>query len=166
METFDNLHKRNARYPGDYKALADKYDKLLANDKPQWFDNGQCARLPQLLTDVGYTGRWQPGPRVVDLSYLLPGTVIANFSTVNGNSIFPNQHGWHAGLFDRFWRGAKLANGLPCEFSMFDQWKGPKSSKGAGRRGVAILTPEFIRAHPDFNTPSNRADDFYVVVVP
>lgn len=162
MGAFDNLHKRNARYLGDYEALADKYDKYLADNNAQWFDNGECARLPQVLTDVGYTGRWQPGPRVIDLEYLLPGTVIANFKTVNGKPVFPNQHGWHAALFDRFWRGAKLANGLPCEFSMFDQWK----SKGAGRRGVAILTPAFIKAHPDINTPSNRADDFYVVVVP
>lgn len=162
----DDLPKRNARYPGNFDALADKYDKLIADKKPQWIDNGQCARLPQVLTDVGYTGRWHPGPRVVDLDYLLPGTVIANFKMVNGIPKFPNESGWHAGLFDKFWQGARLANGLPCVFSMLDQWYGPKSKKPAGRRGVAILTPEFIQAQPDMNSPANRADDFYVVVVP
>jgi hypothetical protein len=166
MGFMENLPGRNARYPGNYEALADKYDKLIADNKPEWLDNGQCARLPQVLTDVGYTGRWQPGPRVVDLDYLLPGTVIANFKLVDGKPRFPNQHGWHAGLFDRFWHGAKMVNGLPCEFSMFDQWKGPNSQKPAGRRGVAILTAGFINSHPEYNTASNRADDFYVVVVP
>lgn len=166
MGAIDDLAKRNARYMGNFEELADKYDKLVLENKPEWFDNGQCARLPQVLTDVGYTGRWQPGPRVIDLDYLLPGTVIANFKIVNGKPKFPNEHGYHAALFDRFWRGAKMVNGLPCEFSMFDQWKGPGGSKGASRRGVAILSTEFRKANPRFDTPSNRADEFYVVVVP
>lgn len=161
----DDLPKRNARYAGNFEELADKYDKLLEQGKGEWFDNGECARLPQVLTDVGWTGRWQPGPRVIDLDYLLPGTVIANFKFVQGKPKFPNQHGWHAGLFDRFWRGAKMVNGMPCEFSMFDQWSGAKR-KAAGRRGVATLTPEFKNAHPEVDLPSNRADEFYVVVVP
>jgi hypothetical protein len=142
MGAIDDLVKRNARYMGDYEALADKYDKLLAENKPE------------------------PGPRVIDLDYLLPGTVIANFKMVNGKPKFPNEHGYHAALFDRFWRGAKLVNGLPCEFSMFDQWKGAGGAKGASRRGVGILSEEFRKANPRFDTPSNRADEFYVVVVP
>jgi hypothetical protein len=161
----DGLPKRNARYVGNFEELADRYDELLEQGKGEWIDNGECARLPQVLTDVGWTGRWQPGPRVVDLDYLLPGTVIANFKLVNGKPKFPNQHGWHAGLFDRFWRGAKMVNGMPCEFSMFDQWNGTRR-KAAGRRGVAMLTPEFKKAHPEVDVPSNRADEFYVVVVP
>ena len=165
MSFIDSLPKRNAIYPGDFDKLADKYDLLIKQGKGEWVDNGQCARLPQVLTNVGYTGRWTPGPRVIDFAYLDPGTVIANFKIVNGKPIFPNENGWHAGLFDRFWHGAKMEGGLPCVFSMFDQWVG-ESRKPAGRRGVSILTPDYKRAYPQKAVPSNMADEFYVVVVP
>jgi hypothetical protein len=168
MGVIDELPKRNVIYQGtfqglDFEALADKYDQLrLTNDGGYLGRNHECVALPQFLTDVGYTGRWQPGPRVIDLDFLLPGTVIANFKIVDGKPTFPNQHGWHAGLFDRFWRGARMVNGLPCKFSMFDQYDG----KPAGRRGVAILTPDWKKANPRFGTPSNDASEYHVVVVP
>lgn len=31
---------------------------------------------------------------------------------------------------EQVWHGARLVNGLPCEFSMFDQWKGQDGQKG------------------------------------
>lgn len=99
---------------------------------------------------------------MVDLEFVLPGTVIANFKLVNGKLKFPNKSGWHVGLFDRFLRGARMVNGLPCEFSMFDQYDG----KHAGRRGLAILTREWKKAHPAFATPSNDAGEYHVVAVP
>lgn len=165
MGIIDDLPKRYAIYPGDLDKLADKHDLLIEQNRGEWIDNGECARLPQVLTDVGYTGRWHRGPRVIDLAYLNPGTVIANFKIVDGNPKFPNENGWHAGLFDRFLHGAKLANGQPGTFSMFDQWKGA-APKPAGRRSVSILSPEYKKTHPRIAVPSNMADEFYVVVVP
>ena len=145
-------------YPGDLSALLDEADrKSLA-----LLDNGECARLPQMLTTVGWTGRWQRGPRVLDSPHLLPGTVIANFKLVDGKWKFPNEHGFHAGLFIRFAHKAIMSNGIPCEFVMFDQW----TTKRPGERGLGILSPAFRKANPLFATPSNSADEFYVVLVP
>jgi hypothetical protein len=164
----DDLPKRNVIYHRsheglDFEALVEKYNGLHLAGKGEYLGRDQeCAALPQFLTDVGYTGRWQPGPRVIDLAFLLPGTVIANFKTVNGKPKFPNKSGWHAALFERFLHGARMVNGLPCEFSMFDQFHG----KPAASRGVAILTPEWKSAHSMYATPSNDASEFYVVVVP
>lgn len=161
----DQLPKRNVIYQGDLEELKEKYKQLAKqpNGYP-YIDNGECARLPQVLTDVGYTGRWQPGPRVIDLKFLLPGTVIANFKFVNGKAKYPNEHGYHAGLFQRFEHGAVMVNGMPCAFSMIDQWVGKRG--GVGERGVAVLTPAFVKAHPTVATPANNAAEFYVVVVP
>ena len=167
MDTLD-LPKRNVIYQGTYRGLqfeelADKYHQLYLDGKGEYLGRDQeCPALPQFLTDVGYTGRWQPGPRVVDLAYLIPGTVIANFKIVDGRPKFPCESGWHVGLFGKFWRGATMTNGLPCEFSMFDQYHG----KPASWRGVAILTPEWKKAHPDKAKPANDAAEYYVVAVP
>ena len=168
MGAIDEFPKRNVIYQGtylglDYDALVERYDKLLLAGHGEYLGrNQECAALPQALTDVGYTGRWSPGPRVADLDFLIPGTVIANFKTIDGKPRFPNQSGWHVGLFDQFRRGAMMVNGLPCEFSMFDQFHG----KPAGLRGVAILTPEWKRVNSRYGTPSNDAAEFFVVVVP
>jgi hypothetical protein len=168
MGAIDDLPKRNSIYQGTFQGLhfdelADKFDKLRKDGDGEYIGrNHECAALPQFLTAVGYTGRWHPGPRVIDLDFLLPGTVIANFKLVDGRLKYPNQHGWHVGLFDKFWRGAMMVNGLPCEFSMFDQYAG----KPASRRGVAILTPEWKKAHPDKATPANDASEYFVVVTP
>jgi hypothetical protein len=168
MGALDELPKRNVIYQGTYQglgydALVEKYNGLFLAGPGEYLGRDhECAALPQVLTDVGYTGRCSPGPRVIDLDFLIPGTVIANFKTVGGKPKFPNQSGWHVGLFDQFRRGAMMVNGLPCEFSMFDQFHG----KPAGLRGVAILTPEWKRANPRYGTPSNDAAEFFVVVVP
>lgn len=145
-------------YQGDLLALLNETD----NQHVLPLGGGECARLPQVLTDVGWTGRWQRGPRVLDSPHLLPGTVIANFKLVNGKWKYPNEHGFHAGLFVKFARRAMMSNGMPCEFTMLDQWQG----KRPGERGMAILTDWFKKRRPDLDTPSNRADEFYVVLVP
>ena len=145
-------------YPGDLQALLDEADKGNMSE----IANGQCARLPQELTHVGWTGRWQRGPRVLDLRVLAPGTVIANFKFVDGKWKFPNEHGYHAGLFIRFAHKAIMVNGMPCEFTMLDQWVG----KRPGERGMAILPESFKKKRPDLAKPSNMADEFYVVLVP
>ncbi|MDP3671775.1 MAG: BPSL0067 family protein [Telluria sp.] len=145
-------------YQGDLAALLKKWK----DEKIQKLANGECARLPQELTDVGWTGRWQRGPRVLDSRHLLPGTVIANFKIVDGKPKFPNEKGWHAGLFHRFEGRRIMSNGLPCEFSMIDQW----IKKAPGERGMAILPDWFKKNNPRFDEPSNRADEFYVVLVP
>jgi hypothetical protein len=168
MGALDDLPTRNVIYQGTFQGLhfedlADKYDKLRMEGAGQFLGrNHECVALPQFLTDVGYTGRWRPGPRVIDLEFLLPGTVIANFKEIGGRPTFPNQHGWHVGLFGKFWRGAMMVNGLPCLFSMFDQFPG----KPASMRGVATLTPEWKKAHPDKGTPANDASEYFVVAVP
>jgi hypothetical protein len=146
---------RNVIYQGDLEELKEKW----AN---QYIDNGECARLPQVLTDVGYTGRWLPGPKVVDLSFLLPGIVIANFKLVNGYLRYPNEHGYHAGLFQRYEYGKVMSNGEPCHFSMIDQWV--NKSGGVSERGLAAYTPQ--EAMLKHKQPCDNASEFYVVVVP
>ena len=157
MAFIDTLPKRNVIYQGDFLALADKYDDLRQRSAGAFIGRDEeCVALVQALTDVGYTGRWQPGPRVVDLEFLLPGTVVANFLFENGNARFPNRHGFHAALFDRFCRGTMMSNGRPCEFSILDQYRG----KPAGRRGIAKSTTNWKPM------ASDDAAEFYVVVVP
>ncbi|WP_407659597.1 BPSL0067 family protein [Massilia endophytica] len=149
---------RPAVYQGNLEAL-------LLNWKEQEtpsLASGECARLPQVLTDVGHTSRWHRGPRVVDSPNLLAGTVIANFKLRDGRWVFPNEQGWHAGLFYRFEGRRVMSNGLPCVFSMIDQWL----HKAPGLRGLAILPDWFRAEHPNKYVPSNRADEFYVVLVP
>lgn len=74
-------------------------EKLEGHDP---FGDGECVAIVQKLTNVGHTSHWRPGPRVVDLSYLNPGTVIANFVfDRDGRGHFPNKHGYHAGLYMR-----------------------------------------------------------------
>jgi len=93
--SLDDLPKRNVIYQGTYQGLqfedlADKYHQRYPEGKGRYLGRDQeCPALPQFLTDVGYTGRWQPGPRVIDLAYLHPGTVIANFKVVDGRPGFP-----------------------------------------------------------------------------
>ncbi len=154
---------RQVAFQGDFDALVEEYDQRLAGRDGQYIGRDrECAALPQFLTDVGHTSRWHRGPRVLDLSFLLPGTVIANFKLINGRWRYPNQSGYHVGLFKKFEGRALMSNGLPCEFSMFDQYKG----KPAGSRGLAILPEWFKLEYPEKYTASNRADEFYVVTVP
>jgi hypothetical protein len=153
-------------YPGDFKTLLREWDDRA---KQAWKDhgkegldalriaNGQCARLPQELTSVGHTSRWQPGERVIDVARTLkPGTVIANFLFEYDKMWFPNSHGWHAALFIRG-EGFSLTTGKPSKIVMFDQW-------------TAIKDPKWPSPRPVYDRlggrPSDTASEFFVVVVP
>jgi hypothetical protein len=159
-------------YPGDFRALLDQWARQRLKDwnedhnKLTFIADGQCARLPQELTSVGHTSRWQPGERVVDVAKTLkPGTVIANFVLKDGKMVYPNTHGYHAALFVRG-EGFSVATGKPSQIIMFDQWKNARAdaSHAPGTRPVRAYTPE--QARQSRRSPCDNANDFYVVVVP
>ncbi|NHZ64097.1 BPSL0067 family protein [Massilia genomosp. 1] len=139
-------------------------DDLMAEWKrtdTKKIDNGQCVRLPQEYTSVGHTSRWQRGARVLDLTTLAPGTVIANFKLVNNKWRFPNEKGWHAALFHSFADIERDAKGKPTAFFMVDQWV----SKAPGKRGVKTWTAAEKKSNIKLREASNDATEFYVVVV-
>jgi hypothetical protein len=145
------------------KEWQEKYNKA-------WYENGeagirslkigdgQCARLPQELTNVGHTSRWQPGERVVDVAKTLkPGTVIANFLFEYDKMWYPNSHGWHAALFVRG-EGYSVVTGKPSQIIMFDQW----TDRAPNLRPVRNWPPDIEKT----KEPSNIANEFFVVMVP
>jgi hypothetical protein len=154
-------------YPGNLNDLIKKWEEQRAkdwnedHDKLTFIANGQCARLPQALTSVGHTSRWQPGERVIDVARTLkPGTVIANFKLVDGRLKYPNAHGYHAAIFVRG-EGFSVVTGKPSQIIMFDQWIGstPAKSHAPGIRPV--------RARTDARySPCDNANEFFVVIVP
>lgn len=156
-----------AVYRGDMAELIKEWEK---NYRKAWYEsgqagiqslkiaNGQCARLPQELTNVGHTSRWQPGKRVVDVARTLqPGTVIANFLFEYDKAWYPNSSGWHAALFLRG-EGFSVTTGKPTNIVMFDQWIG----KAPNLRRVHNW-PRHIEKTKE---PCNIADEFFVVMVP
>jgi hypothetical protein len=157
-------------YPGNFDALLKEWDERY---KQAWKEhgrdglnslmiaNGECARLPQELTNVGWTGRWQPGERVVDVARSIkPGTVIANFLLRDGKWVFPNIHGYHAALF-MHGDGFSVATGAPNRIWMFDQWRGDRP-KWPSPRPVTVWPKGAATA----KLPCDRGEDFYVVLVP
>lgn len=132
--------------------------ELLKRMKEKHFMDGECAKLPQALTDVGHTSRWQPGERVVDLTFLRPGTVIANFKFENGKARFPNQHGYHVALFHEF--GEARPGGGYWRIWVIDQWIG----KSVDRRYKKAWTPQEVKNLGI--KPADNANEFYVVLVP
>jgi hypothetical protein len=161
-------------YPGDFNALLKKWEEQNAkdwyedHDKLTFIANGQCARLPQELTNVGHTSRWQPGERVVDISRTLkPGTVIANFIFEYDKAWYPNSHEWHACLFVRG-EGYSVVTGKPSQIIVFDQWAGPwrnrEDSHMPGTRPIRAWTYE--QAKQLRKRPADNANEFYVVLVP
>jgi hypothetical protein len=154
-------------YPGDFPALLRKWEEQAVADEKNGthtvIANGECARLPEALTSVGHTSRWQPGERVIDVARTLkPGTVIANFVFKNGKARYPNQHGYHAALFVRG-EGFSMATSKPRKIWMFDQWAG-KSPHTPGLRFLNVYSPEQIRQMG--RLPCDDASAFYVVLVP
>lgn len=118
------------------------------------YRDGECVALVQCVTNVGPTSGWRPGPRVVDLSYLNPGTVIANF--VGGR--FPNRHGYHAALFIDF---ARSVGGKVMSIRVMDQWR--------GRHPYVVKARDIYpkgKSHVEGNvySDSDNADQFYVVM--
>lgn len=157
-------------YTGDMNALvrewAEKYKQAWNEHREEglrnlMIANGECARLPQELTSVGWTGRWQRGERVIDVARTLgPGTVIANFRLIDGKWQYPRGtsaqvHGNHAALF----MGAdSYVGGKPTRIQMFDQWHGRKPKPPS---------PRWVRLHPEGGRePCDKADEFYLVLVP
>lgn len=142
----------NVIYPGDVEKL-EGHEPL---------GDGECVALVQRLTSVGPTSTWKPGPRVVDLLYLNPGTVIANFVfDAKGIGRFPNQHGYHAALFVRF--GARgVTSGRAMSIVVMDQWTGRRPA------GVRARTIDAYGQRPYSPGSGHRdcdnADQFYVVV--
>ena len=133
-------------YPNDVEKL----------DGRQAFRDGECVALVQETTPVGHTSRWRPGPRVVDLSYLNPGTVIANFVfDKSGRGRFPNKHGYHAALFVGFRREVSGASVMSIE--VIDQWKG----RAVKQRFIAARGKS--RAEGGQWNDADNADQFFVV---
>jgi hypothetical protein len=117
------------------------------------FRDGECVALPQAVTDVGHTSRWRPGPLVLDLSYLNPGTVIANFV----KDRFPNKHGYHAALFLEF--GPRNMTTGVRSIWVIDQWVGKRPAR---RRKAGYNVEDARRQHI---APADNAAEFYVVQV-
>jgi hypothetical protein len=155
-------------YPGNFNALLKEWEeKAKQTFKEQgraglqnlMIANGECARLPQELTAVGWSGRWQRGDRVIDVAKTLrPGTVISNFKLTDGKWQYPrgshaDVHGYHAALFIG---GESYSEGKAMRIRMFDQWKG----KWPSPRGVSVVS------EPSPKKPCDRAEEFYVVLVP
>jgi len=124
----------------------------LEDHKP--FRDGECVALVQSVTGVGPTSSWRTGPRVVDLLYLNPGTVIAKF--VDGR--FPNRHGYHAALFIGFTRSV---SGKVMSIRVMDQWR--------SRQPYVVKARDIYpkgKSHREGNrySDSDNADQFYVVM--
>jgi hypothetical protein len=122
------------------------------------FGDGECAAMPQALTNVGHTSKWRPGLRVMDLVYLQPGTVIANFKFMPGFlRRFPNEHGYHASLFVEF-APKSMSTGEPLGIVVIDQWSG----RMVLPRTIIAYTEEQARKRRVY--PSDNANEFYVVM--
>jgi len=102
-----------------------------------------------------------PRPRVVDLSYLNPGTVIANFVfDKQGNGRFPNQHGYHAALFVGFC-GRGVSNTKAKNIRVMGQWRTRIPNTVRQRE---IVAQGKSKAQGSAYSDSDNADQFYVVV--
>lgn len=142
-----------------YQIYSGNVDKLKGRSP---FRDGECVALVQATTAVGHTSGWRPGPRVIDLRFLNPGTVIANFVfDTKGVGRFPNKHGYHAALFLEF-GPRNQSNGRPGSIWVMDQYK--------GRRPENLVLPREIiargrsRAEGNIYADADNADQFYVVL--
>jgi hypothetical protein len=120
-------------------------------------DGGECVRLVQHYTNVGNTTLWRQGERVLDLNFLVPGTVIANF-TKQGR--WPGKpKGNHAALFVEF--GPRGPDGKPTTIVMMDQWTDSKkaaiSARSVPSRG------QKLHSEGNIYDDSDNAEHFYVV---
>ncbi len=96
--------------------------------------------------------------RVMDLVFLPPGTVIANFVYRPGFlRRFPNQHGYHASLFVGY-SPYRQTTGEPVGLIVVDQWVGRKVS---ARTIIAYNEEEAKRKRVK---PCDNANEFYVVM--
>jgi hypothetical protein len=146
-------HMRNVIYSGSVDAL----------EGHEPFRDGECVALVQALTNIGHTSSWQAGPRVVDLSYLNPGTVIANFVfDSQGVGRFPNHHGYHAALFVEF-GSRSMSTGRAATIRVMDQFKG-RRPKNIVKHRVIYSNGERSSAQGNPTADCDNADQFFVVV--
>jgi hypothetical protein len=135
------------------KIYSDNVEKLEGHEP---YRDGECVALVQEVTSVGPTIGWYPGPRVVDLLFLNPGTVIANF--VDGR--FPNQHGYHAALFMGFGRSV---SGKVMSIKVMDQFRGRRPRNMVKSRDIWARGDKTQRQGNPYADCDN-ADQFYVVM--
>ncbi|TFW34631.1 BPSL0067 family protein [Massilia horti] len=159
-------------YPGNFEALLKKWDEQRAKDQQDgtktFIANGECARLPQELTNVGHTTRWRPGPNVVEVARTLkPGTVIANFYFEYDTGLFPSTHTYHAALFVRG-EGYSVVTGKPSQIIMFDQYNSAKKHTPGPRpvRAYSWEQMQEIKRRTGWQIePCDNANQFCVVLV-
>lgn len=133
----------------------------LEGHKP--YGDGECVALPQRLTAVGHTSRWRPGPRVVDLFYLNPGTVVANFKfDRDGIGRFPNEHGYHAALFLEY-GPRSMQTGKPMRIWIMDQWRNRMPNLVHKRYVESRGERSRLQGNPYHD--SENCDTYYVVMV-
>lgn len=140
-------------YSGDVDSLEDH----------QPYGDGECVALVQALTSAGPTIRWRPGPRVVDLNFLNPGAVIANFVfDKSGVGRFPNKHGYHAAFFIEFGPRGQTS-GKPSRLWIMDQWRGRHPNTVHKR----YVESRGERSHADGNPyhDADNAQQYYVVMI-
>lgn len=139
-------------YQGNIDALQGK--------KP--FGDGDCVDLVQRLTNIGHTSGWRRGARVLDLMYLNPGTVVANFvPDGRGDWRFPNKHGFHVGFFIQF-GPADFPREMATAFAIMDQYLNRKPPIEVRARFI----PDRSRLLMPNGQPyahSEDADKYYVV---
>lgn len=120
--------------------------------------DGNCVALVQTLTNVGYTGFWSPGLRVMDSVYLPVGCVIATFE----KGRYANRRtGNHACLFLEF-GPVSQTTGKPTFIRVMDQWNGGNPPR------TKIMSREIWprgKSHWEGSpfADSENADTYYVV---
>ena len=126
--------------------------KLL--EKHALIGDGHCVALVQALTDVGPTGGWRAGERVMEVSNIPAGTVIAAFE----NGKYPNRRKGNRAAFYLYSGPGSQKTGRPAYIVVMDQWK--IKGKVAAR---SIYTKVKSKAQGGIYDDSDNAEMFYVV---
>lgn len=94
----------------------------------------------------------------MDLVFLQPGTVIANFKLKEGLlQRFPNTHGYHVSLFAG-WSPLKASTGEPLGIIVVDQWH----NRRVGPRTIKVYSEAEAKSRRIL--PCDNANEFYVVM--
>lgn len=125
--------------------------------------DGDCVDLVQKLTNIGHTSRWMRGPRVVDMAFLNPGAVIANFvPDGRGGWKFPNKHGYHAAFFVEFM--GRYVSGKQSGIMVMDQFVGRYPNNEVRARPIPARSHLRMSNGQPF-AACDDADAYYVVHV-
>ena len=118
--------------------------------------DGNCVALVQDLTNVGYSGFWSPGLRVMDCVHLPVGCVIATFE----QGRYANRpRGNHACFFLEF-GPISQTTGKPSSIIVMDQWIAP-DRPNIKSRSIWPRGKSHWQGNPYLD--SDNADTFYVV---